>query len=48
MAKVLGKAQCAELLEETKDEEAEADQLLNDLSERINKMAIGVQEEEAE
>lgn len=48
MAKVLGKAQCAELLEETKDEEAEADQLLNDLSERINKMAIEGQEEEAE
>ena len=48
MAKVLGKAQCAELLEQTKDEEAEADQLLNDLSERINKMAIEGQEEEAE
>ena len=48
MAKVLGKAQCAELLEETKDEEAEADQLLNDLSERINKMAIEGQEEEVE
>ena len=46
MAKVLGKAQCAELLEETKDEEAEADQLLNDLSERINKMAIEGQEED--
>lgn len=48
MAKVLGKAQCAQLLEETKDEEAEADQLLNDLSERINKMASEMQEEEVE
>lgn len=48
MAKVLGKAQCAELLEETKDEEAEADQLLNDLAERINKMACEMQEEEVE
>lgn len=48
MAKVLGKAQCAELLEQTKDEEAEADQVLNDLSERINKMACETQEEEAE
>jgi ferritin-like metal-binding protein YciE len=48
MAKVLGKAQCAELLEETKDEEAEADQILNDLAERINQMACEVQEEEVE
>jgi ferritin-like metal-binding protein YciE len=48
MAKVLGKAQCSQLLEETKDEEAEADQLLNDLSERINKMASEMQEEEVE
>lgn len=48
MAKVLGKAQCAELLEETKDEEAETDQRLNDLSDRINKMACAVQEEEVE
>ena len=48
MAKVLGKAQCAELLEETKDEEAEADQLLNDLADRINKMACETQEEEVE
>ena len=45
MAKVLGKAQCAELLEETKDEEAEADQQLNDLAERINQMACEVGEE---
>ena len=48
MAKVLGKAQCAELLEDTKDEEAEADQLLNDLSEQINKLACEVQEQEVE
>lgn len=48
MAKVLGKAQCAELLEETKDEEAEADQVLSDLSDRINKMACEMQEEEVE
>jgi ferritin-like metal-binding protein YciE len=45
MAKVLGKAQCAQLLEETKDEEAEADQQLNDLAERINQMACEVGEE---
>lgn len=48
MAKVLGKAQCAQLLEETKDEEAEADQQLNDLAERINKLACELHEEEVE
>ena len=34
------------LLEETKDEEAEADQQLNDLAERINQMAGEVEEKE--
>jgi ferritin-like metal-binding protein YciE len=48
IAKVLGKAQCAELLEDTKDEEAETDQLLTELAERINQMACEVQEEEVE
>ena len=48
MAKVLGRAQCAELLEQTKDEEAEADQLLDELSDKINEMACERQEEEVE
>jgi ferritin-like metal-binding protein YciE len=39
MATVLGKMQCAELLEETKDEEAEADEKLTALAEKINQMA---------
>ena len=46
MAKVLGKAQCADLLEETKDEEAEADQQLGDLADRINQLACEVEEKE--
>lgn len=48
MATVLGKAQCAQLLEETKDEEAETDVLLTELSTRINRMASELQEEEIE
>jgi ferritin-like metal-binding protein YciE len=48
MATVLGKAQCAQLLEETKDEEAETDSLLTELSTRINRLATELQEEEAE
>ena len=48
MATVLGKSQCAELLEETKDEEAETDQKLTDLSEKINQLAAALQEEEVE
>lgn len=46
MANVLGKLQCAELLEEIKDEEVEADEKLTVLAERINQMAAEVQEEE--
>jgi len=48
MATVLGKAQCAELLAETKDEEAHADKHLTELSEKINQMACEVEEEEVE
>jgi ferritin-like metal-binding protein YciE len=48
MATVLGKAQCAELLEETKDEEAETDEKLTVLSEKINQMACELEEEEVE
>lgn len=48
MATVLGKAQCAQLLEETKDEEAETDVLLTELSTRINRLASELQEEEVE
>lgn len=39
MATVLGKVQCAELMEANKDEEAEADEKLTRLSEKINKWA---------
>lgn len=39
MTTVLGKVQCAELLEATKDEEAAADEKLTHLSEKINKLA---------
>jgi ferritin-like metal-binding protein YciE len=46
MATVLGKAQCAELLEETKDEEANADRKLTELSEKINQLACEVEEVE--
>lgn len=48
MATVLGKPQCAELLEETKDEEAETDEKLTQLSEKINQLAAALQEEEVE
>jgi ferritin-like metal-binding protein YciE len=46
MAKVLGRLQCAELLEETKDEEAEADEKLTVLAEKINQMAAEMEAEE--
>lgn len=39
MATVLGKVQCAELLEASKDEEAATDEKLTRLSETINKLA---------
>ncbi len=39
IATVLGRVQCAELLENTKDEEAETDEKLTRLAEKINKMA---------
>ena len=39
MATVLGKVQCAELLEASKDEEAATDEKLTRLSEKINKLA---------
>jgi len=44
----LGKTQCAELLEATKDEEAETDVKLTELSEKINQMACELEEEEVE
>jgi len=46
MATVLGKVQCAELLEETKDEEAETDMKLTELAEKINQFAAEMQEQE--
>ncbi len=48
MAKVLGRLHCAELLEETKDEEAEADEKLTTLAERINEMAAQLEVEEVD
>lgn len=45
IATVLGKVQCAELLEATKDEEAAADEKLTRLSEQINKWASVPDEE---
>jgi ferritin-like metal-binding protein YciE len=39
MATVLGKVQCAALMEANKDEEAETDEKLTRLSEKINKLA---------
>lgn len=39
MATVLGRVQCAELMEANKDEEAEADEKLTRLAEKINKLA---------
>ena len=46
MATVLGKAQCAQLLEETKDEEAETDVKLTELAQKINQMAAEFAPEE--
>jgi ferritin-like metal-binding protein YciE len=46
MATVLGKMQCAELLEATKDEEAETDEKLTVIAERINQMAAEIEVEE--
>jgi ferritin-like metal-binding protein YciE len=47
MANVLGKVQCAELLEESKDEEAETDQKLTELADKINQLAVEMEEEVA-
>jgi ferritin-like metal-binding protein YciE len=47
MANVLGMTQCAEILEEIKDEEAETDVKLTELAEKINLLACDVDEEEA-
>ena len=46
MANVLGMAQCAEILEEIKDEEAQTDVKLTELAEKINQLACEVDEEE--
>lgn len=46
MATVLGKVQCAELLEETKDEEAQTDVKLTELAEKINQQAAEIEAEE--
>ena len=46
MATVLGMTQCAEILEEIKDEEAETDVKLTELAEKINQLACEVDEEE--
>ncbi len=48
MATVLGKVQCATLLEETKDEEAEADEKLTNLAAHINEKAAELVEEEVD
>lgn len=48
MANVLGKAQCAELLEASKDEEVATDRALTDLAEKINLVAAEVEMEEAD
>ncbi len=45
MAKVLGKVQCAELLEESKDEEAETDERLTEIAEKINQLAAEMAEQ---
>lgn len=45
IATVLGRVQCAELLEASKDEEAETDEKLSRLAERINKLASTGDEE---
>ena len=46
MANVLGMAQCAEILEEIKDEEAVTDVKLTELADKINQLACEVDEEE--
>lgn len=46
MATVLGKTQCAEMLEETKNEEVEADLKLTTLAEKINYLAAEIEHEE--
>jgi ferritin-like metal-binding protein YciE len=46
MANVLGMTQCAEILEEIKDEEAETDVKLTEIADRINHLACAVDEEE--
>jgi ferritin-like metal-binding protein YciE len=43
MANVLGKLQCAELLEDNKDEEVEADEKLTLLAESINHLAAEIE-----
>lgn len=48
MATVLGKVQCANLLEESKDEEAQTDMKLTELAEKINKLAVDMEEEEVD
>lgn len=48
MANVLGKIQCAQLLEETKDEEAQTDLKLTKLAGKINQLAAELEEEEVE
>jgi ferritin-like metal-binding protein YciE len=47
MSTVLGKVQCAELFEESKDEEAETDVKLTLLAEKINQLAAEMEEEVA-
>lgn len=46
MANVLGMSECAEILEEIKDEEAETDVKLTEVAEKINQLACEVDEEE--
>src|SRR5688572_29200845 len=46
MANVLGMTQCAEILEEIKDEEAETDVKLTEVAEKINQLACEIDEEE--
>lgn len=48
MANILGKSQCAELLEETKDEEAQADVKLTEVADKINQLAAEAEIEEEE
>jgi len=48
MANVLGMPQCAELLEQTKDEEVATDEKLTELSDKINHLAAEMEEEEVE